>query len=382
MRVLLLALAIISLTFATKVVIINDLHLDPFFDPHVSVQDDCRGPNPFRLMNIKDSDFAPYGRYGCDVSTTLINLFMGRIKEVAGDADVIVVSGDYTAHDIAAKRGRANANYAMLKSIINQCFTQYMGPLFPKAVVVPAIGNNDVKFHYEFPTTEEDREDYYGFLYNLWFEQMDANRNYTKKDEVRKTLMNGGYFVYEHSETLSFMAINSLYFSVKNVQFNSSVSHEQLDWIESTLRDSEENRKFILNMHVFPGMYNPGERQQFWLDEFTNRFDDIMRKYGDKVLLMNGAHTHISDVRASWEYVNSTSIKNLLKGQTVEKRPYYANFVSPSFSPYYLNNPGFTTFNVDDGRIWNVTTHFMQLDKTYSQSKCVNDYLYSNLQYS
>jgi len=351
---------LIASSYTTRVAILNDLHLDPYFDPAVVSQNDCRGPNPFSLLEMEVSKFAPFGRYGCDVPVNLINLFMGHLNKTGGDIDVILVSGDYTAHDIASKRGRSEPNYAMLKSIISQNFAQYINPLFPDSIVIPAIGNNDVKFHYEFPTTEEDIEDYYGFLYNLWWEQLEANSQYKGKKDIKKTLMNGGYFVYHHSDVLSFMAVNSLYFSVKNEKFPSKVSNEQLDWIEETLKNADKNRKFIINMHVFPGMYNPGEKQQFWIDEFNNRFDNIMKKYGDKVLLLNGAHTHIADVRASWTEDEETG----------DRKPYYANFVSPSFSPFYLNNPGFTIFDIDDeeNKIDDITTHFLQLDKTYSDT--------------
>lgn len=379
--ILIIGMLVLASVSATRVAILNDLHLDPYYDPAATLQEDCRGPNPFKLLGLKNSEFAPYGRYGCDTSVNLINLFMSKLKVLGGDIDVIMVGGDYTAHDIAAKRGVKPANYAMLKSIIADCFSQYIAPMFPNSIVIPTIGNNDVKFHYEFPTTPEEAEEYYGFLYNLWWDHIGANQKYSGKDQVRETLMKGGYFVYHHSDNLSFMAINSLYFSVKNAKYSSDISHKQLDWIEATLRDSEENRKFILNMHVFPGMYNPGERQQFWMDEFNNRFDDIMRKYGDKVLMLNGAHTHISDIRGSWVAQNATSVKSFLKGESSEKRPYYANFVSPSFSPYYLNNPGFTTFTVDDanGRIHNITTHFLQLDKTYEQG--THEIVYHSVHY-
>ena len=44
--------------------------------------------------------------------------------------------------------------------------------------------------------------------------------------------MKGGYFIYEHNTNLTFIAVNSLYFSVKNEKYNSTVSREQLEWVE------------------------------------------------------------------------------------------------------------------------------------------------------
>lgn len=362
-----LILCFAATAFSLKVGVINDLHLDPFYDPSVDSGHDCRGLNPFKLKNLQDeNNLAPFGRYGCDVSPTLINILFNQLQKVSGGLDVLLVSGDFTGHDISSKRGQSGPNYPMLKSVISACFAQYVDPSFPETIIIPAIGNNDAKFHYEFPTTDEESDDYYGFLYDLWWNQMGANTEYENKESVKETMMKGGFFRYDHSEKLSFISLNSLYWSVKNEKYNSSVSYEQLDWLEEQLRDSEDNRHFIVNMHIYPGMYNPGARQQFWLDEFTNRFDDMMQEYGHKIIMFNGAHTHIADVRASY-VEESGSVKDRINGRNTTRRGYFANFVSNAISPVYLNNPGFSMFEVeeDEARVHSISSHFLELDKTY-----------------
>ena len=137
---------------------------------------------------------------------------MKKVKEFWGDPDVILVSGDFAAHDVAAKRGQAEPHYDILKSIISQDFNQYIGAMFPNSSIIPTIGNNDVKYHYEYPLNEDDSHDYYGFLYDLWWNQVPGNSNYTKKEEVKSSMMKGGYFIYEHNTNLTFIAVNSLYF--------------------------------------------------------------------------------------------------------------------------------------------------------------------------
>ena len=69
---------------------------------------------------------------------------MKKINEIAGHPDVILVNGDFASHDIAAKRGKAEPHYDILQSVITQSFNQYIGAIFPKSVVIPTIGNNDV----------------------------------------------------------------------------------------------------------------------------------------------------------------------------------------------------------------------------------------------
>ena len=82
--------------------------------------------------------------------------------------------------------------------------------MFPNSVVIPTIGNNDVKFHYEFPLTEADSNEYYGFLYDLWWNKIPGNANYTKKNEINATMLKGGFFTYEYNANLTFIAVNSL----------------------------------------------------------------------------------------------------------------------------------------------------------------------------
>ena len=96
-----------------------------------------------------------------------------------------------------------------------------------------------------------------------------------------------------------------------------------------------------------------------------------MRKYSHKIILMNGAHTHISDIRGSWIRNEKATSKHFLKEMKSRLiHYYYANFVSPSVSLYYLINPEFTTLTIENatGKIYNVTTHFLELDKTYNST--------------
>ena len=169
-----------------------------------------------------------------------------KINEIAGHPDVILVNGDFAAHDIAAKRDKAEPHYDILQSVITQSFNQHIGAIFPKSVVIPTIGNNDVMYHYEFPINEEHHNEYYGFLYNLWWNQVPGNANYTKKEEIKNSMMKGGYFIYEYNTNLIFIAVNSLYFSVKNEKYNTTVSREQLEWVEDVLKNSQTVQSLLL----------------------------------------------------------------------------------------------------------------------------------------
>lgn len=75
--------------------------------------------------------------------------------------------------------------------------------------MIPAIGNNDPKWHNEF--AQDEAEDYYTFLFNLWFKNHRANSNVANLTDIESTFLTGGYYRFI-VEDYVFFAMNSLYF--------------------------------------------------------------------------------------------------------------------------------------------------------------------------
>lgn len=93
----------------------------------------------------------------------------------------------------------------------------------------------------------------------------------------------------------------------------------------------DPERKFILAMHVFPGLNYFQGLEQFWHSEPTKVFNDLMQKYRNQILIGTGAHVHQAEFRAP------------IYGDKSESVPY---LVSASISPVYMNNPTFTTIEI------------------------------------
>ena len=76
--------------------------------------------------------------------------------------------------------------------------------------------------------------------------------------------------------------------------------------------------------------------QQFWYENFTTSFFEILDKYENKVSLIIGAHIHQADLRAPMSSKFSDLSIPLLS--------------SPSVSPIFMNNPGYSMldFNYND----------------------------------
>ena len=119
--------------------------------------------------------------------------------------DLIVMSGDYAAHGLAAYPNQKD-HYQQLKEIHTKLF-EFTKAKFPNTPIIPAIGNNDPKWHNQFALDE--KEDYYNFLFNLWFESHPVS--YSNLTDIKSTFLQGGYYRYFYQDYI-FVALNSLYF--------------------------------------------------------------------------------------------------------------------------------------------------------------------------
>ncbi len=101
-------------------------------------------------------------------------------------------------------------------------------------------------------------------------------------------------------------------------------------------------------MHVFPGTNNfAGDFQEFWHDNATADFLEIVNKYRDKITLLAGAHVHRQEHRmqVSKEYPDL-------------KLPL---LITPSVSPVYLNNPAYTIVKMNSEQVEEVFVRSYQL---------------------
>jgi len=93
--------------------------------------------------------------------------------------DVLMMSGDYTAHDVAADSHDPKViawHDTIVKDIYNYLFESFIKNYFGKtAWVIPAFGNNDYKTHWGYPRTEEEKLDFYAFSFKKFFEDQPKN---------------------------------------------------------------------------------------------------------------------------------------------------------------------------------------------------------------
>ena len=125
-----------------------------------------------------------------------------------------------------------------------------------------------------------------------------------------------------------------------------------MSWLESVLDanfklDSDQRRKVILMMHIPPGLNYFKEDgkaspvEVFWKEEFLKAYLQIIKKYQGDILINLGSHIHRASIKAPVsQYMNDLELVMLL---------------TPSISPIYKNNPGFTLMRIgDDNKIQDI----------------------------
>ena len=374
-RFAIIFLALFAITaYSFKFGVLNDIHYDPYFDPSESVSDMCRKNSPIHIPeNMVNAWSSPFGHFGCDSPPELVDLVLEKIQDLEPDLDVLLVSGDFLAHGFAVKDGTPD-HYDLLKETFEKVLMTLSDHL-PNTIILPAIGNNDIKFHYTAPRQDDEAPDYYEFLSDIMFDKMPGNKFLNKKS-INKTLLKYGYYRVDISTKLSVLSVNSLYQNTVNPSKEEDIKLGQFEWIEDQLKGSESNRKFIFFFHIYPGIYEAYNQNIFWEEDLTERFVDMMEKYSDNVALVLGAHTHFGDIRIHQKVLDPTSPSQDINGylsdyispkshknEIQRSDAKFPMLITPSITPIFLNNPGATLFEVNKSTITNVRFVFMELYK-------------------
>jgi len=116
-------------------------------------------------------------------------------------------------------------------------------------MIFPVIGNNDVIVDDMVPCTAENIESYYGGIYDIWFGKGDNKR--PEADLIDRSIFTkwGSYAADVPNSDVTIVSFNSLYYSKKNT-CGRDEGKKLMAWLGEELK---RDRKFVINMHVFPG---------------------------------------------------------------------------------------------------------------------------------
>jgi len=321
-----------------KIGIITDIHIDPYYDPEVSVGNKCMAGSP------KESDTSmpsKFGKRGCNSPKDLFLATLDKLHDVLPKPDLIVVTGDIAPHSLTTKNYALPLNetaYKMIKTQIDY-FIDEAEKVFPDTPIALTPGNNDYFFSNNVPKTEI-RKDYNEFLQDHWFDELEANDNYDSK-ENEADIEKMGCYTMELRHNFELISINSIYFSPYNPQSNDEGGPERvLAWLEEKLEDAEKhNRKVLIVQHYAHGA-NMGISavEQVWAVNYQDQYLKLLLKYADTVSIVLAGHIHRFILNA-W---NATFPEADDTHKTHFKRIYFGNVLaSRAVSPRDGNNPGF-----------------------------------------
>ena len=99
----------------------------------------------------------------------------------------------------------------------------------------------------------------------------------------------------------------------------------------SEAKKKEPQRKFLLAMHIFPGVIYAGHMEDTWHGNYTKAFLEILEEF-NSVELVTGGHIHRSEIR-------------MPRSKTFPKVG-IPLVVTPSLTPVYFNNPSYTVMDL------------------------------------
>ena len=174
------------------------------------------------------------GRYGCDAPRVLVEYMLRRYKEAFGEPDLLLFQGDHVTHGLSQYLPPpGNMTYY---DILLDTLKDYAGMLndaFPNTMIVPIIGNNDNKFHNE-GTTEEYRDSYYPYVYQLWFQNMTGNAALLSSQRIHDSFLSAGYYRVDVTDKITVLALDSMYWMSENdPQYQANEAEEEMLWFES-----------------------------------------------------------------------------------------------------------------------------------------------------
>ncbi|HEV3075388.1 MAG TPA: metallophosphoesterase [Thermoanaerobaculia bacterium] len=336
-------------------VVLSDFHFDPFYDPAL-VSDLVRADAADWRRLFERSTVASLGAYGADTPYPLLASTLKAAAEEAPDPDFVLLTGDFLAHGFSEKfaqqvPGAGSGAYPQFVAKTMAFVTAMIRGAFPRAPIVPALGNNDSDCgDYEL----QPGGPFLSGLAKLWKPLLGR-----VSGSFEQTFPSGGFYSMPHPTVpkLALVVLNTDFFSssyqdtcAKGV----NLAAEELTWLERTLETaSRSGQRVWLMYHIPPGIDTYATLQKgscpvtpvsLWSTDDLTRFRQILARFPGLVKVSFAAHTHRDEFRLppGGGYVH----------------------VAPAVSPVYYDNPAFAVFSYAraSGDVADFKTYELDLD--------------------
>lgn len=326
-----------------KMIFVNDIHIDPYYQP-TGIYDDsqreyCRKP----YENVTASK---YGKYGCDAPIETFISMAENLKAAEPKPDFIVFGGDSLGHGLKTTIDEICGN---LTDIFHNLTKD-----FKNVPLLFTIGNNDLSPDYGNWTTDAEQ-----------FEKLnEIMKGYLTEDQ-QKTFKKGGYYSYDvPKQNLLLLVLNTVIYAPAHDRTEYDPTrvdpYDQFAWIkEQVAAANKQGRKLGLLMHIPPAIahtdYKPGFHAQY-----ADAFYDAIQ--GGNINFILVSHTH--------------------KDQIIplhDGKPFYHTLSAASITPSHSNNPGFRVYELENAKISNYRQYFADIRPNPTELKWELEYDFNSL---
>jgi len=299
----------VLLALTQQWLLVSDLHLDPF----------DHGSQP--------------ADYQQDTNPVLFDSAVARMHKVAAGARVVVIDGDFLAHqfDQKAKAGAPNQTVSALAVQTMARIERSFAQAFPRAQFLIAMGNNDDPCgdYRTAPNTP-----YLAQLARIWAPLV--NRNGASPAFIRDFSRTGSYISRLPVPGLRAIVADDVYWSFFYRPCRGGVSgmpRAEMNWFTQAVRAVPPGQRSVVVLHIPPGI-DPSSTLlaqrflvvPFWRNDMTARFTQALGENESRVAFVVAGHLHRNDFR-------------IAGGAPI--------LISPAISPVYSNNPAFLTLQID-----------------------------------
>ncbi|WP_157934732.1 metallophosphoesterase [Microvirga ossetica] len=331
------------------IAVVSDIHFDPFatrdLAPRLANSEPKEWPAIFASV-----DGQSFSGRGEDTNQPLLTSAIGALSESAGNADLVIVSGDLLAHrfeEVAAQRLGVLPGSSAVRELAAKTalyVADALRKMLPGRPILIALGNNDSE------CGDYQLEPGGPFLASLSDTVRDLAGPDRLPQDFARTYQAGGYYAMHHPVLagVTILVVNDVLWSTDYRDtcgtHGVQTAEAMMAWFERQLEDARAARRRIWLVHHIPvgidpyatlraptGLNCPAQVTPFLKEPFASRFAGLLRDYAPTIQAGFSGHTH----QDSYRLVMDAGI------------PVGVEKVTPSISPIFGNNPGFHLFDYD-----------------------------------
>ncbi len=323
--------------------VVSDIHFDPFADPALVERLISAPASAWPALFAAQAKRRPSG-YTHDTNAALLASALAKMRRVTSDPGVIIVPGDFLSHEFDRRfrgtaRHRDRATYsATYRAFVLKTMDYVAGELhraFPRAQILPAIGNND-GFCGDYNSTPNDA--FLAHIARTWAPLVNVAG---RAPNFIRTFSEGGYYEARlPPREMRVVVPNSVFWSTRYRDrcdvMNARPGDAELDWLAKTLGRHAAGERTWLMTHIPPGV-----------DTFktTLRFGVPSPLYESRaqVRFLGAVNDKRAAVRAMIAgHLHGTWFRQSAAGSSDD----VAILIAPSLSPIFGNDPSFLELQV------------------------------------